>query len=218
MIKRHIAVIAFDGISPFHLSIPSIVFGEDRVEEGIPPYEVTVCSLENRPIKTNAGFSIVTESGLSGLMSADMVIVPSWRITYSDSPLENLIKALKEAHQRGTVIVGLCLGTFVLAATGLLNGRRATTHWRYVAELSRRFPDVQVDANVLWVDHGDVVTSAGTTAGIDCCLHLMRKDCGTQVVNRVARRLVTAPHRSGDQAQFIERPLRAGGVLHQSEI
>ena len=207
MIMKKVAVLAFDGISPFHLSVPSVVLGEDRTEDGIPRYDVTVCTAEERPIRTNAGFSVFVPNGLASLESAQMVIVPSWRKPGEDEPPEPLIDALVAAHRRGAKIVGLCLGSFVLAAAGLLNGRRATTHWRYTEELARQYPNVHIDPDVLWVDGGDVVTSAGTAAALDCCLHLVRQDYGARVAARIARRLVIPPHRSGSQAQYIEKPL-----------
>lgn len=201
-----VAVVAFEGISPFHLSIPSVVMGEDRSEDGIPHYHVRVCAEHGGPIATNAGYGLSTDHGLEGLDDAGMVIVPSWRDP-AELPPGRLVDALRRAHARGAKVVGLCLGAFVLAACGLLDGRRATTHWRHAADLARRYPLIQVDASVLWVDHGDVVTSAGTAAAIDCCLNLVRQDHGAAVAARLARRLVMAPHRSGSQAQFIEHPL-----------
>lgn len=202
---KQIAVVAFEGISPFHLSIPSLVFGEDRSEDGIPVYDVTVCAVRTGLLKTSAGYSIVVNEGLAALDSADMVIIPSW--TISESPPDALRTSIISAHNRGAIVVGLCLGAFVVASTGLLDGRRATTHWRYASTLANRYPAIQVDEKVLWVDHGDIITSAGTVASIDCCLYLIRKDYGGEVANRVARRLVIPPHRMGNQAQFIERPL-----------
>ncbi len=205
MIEKHVAVVAFQGISPFHLSVSSVVFGEDPSEKGILSYHVRVCAVEPGSIKTSAGYSIMLEQGLTALESADMIILPSWNL--AESPPKRLISAILAAHRRGAVIVGLCLGAFVLASTGLLDGRRATTHWRYAADLARQYPGVQIDANVLWVDHGDVVTSAGAVASLDCALHLLGKDGGVDVANRVARRLVIAANRSGGHAQVVERPV-----------
>lgn len=204
--NNSVAVVAFDGISPFHLSIPSVVMGEDRTADGIPRYNVQVCAVEPGTIMTSAGYGLIAELGLDALGDAQTVIVPSWLDPYT-APPDRLLDALQAVHARGGRVVGLCLGAFALAAAGLLNGRRATTHWRYVAELSRRYPEIDVDASVLWVDLEDVVTSAGTAAAIDCCLHLVRRDHGAHIANRLARRLVMAPHRSGSQAQFIEHPV-----------
>ena len=205
MRTRTIAVVAFDGISPFHLSVPGLVFGEDRTEEGVPRFPVRVCALQ-RHITTSGGFSIEAPHGLEALSRAGMVIVPSWR-NVAERPPDALLAALRRAHARGATVVGLCLGAFVLAYAGLLEGRRATTHWRWADDFRRRFPSVRLDAHVLYIDEGRVVTSAGTAAAIDCCLHLMRARVGAEVANRVARRIVVAPHRQGGQAQFVEAPL-----------
>jgi transcriptional regulator GlxA family with amidase domain len=203
-----IAVIAFDGISPFHLSVPCLVFGEDRTSAGVPRFDVRVCAVQRRPLRTTAGFTIDAPHGLAALRKAQTVIVPSWRDDGEPAPPE-LLRALQAAHRRGATIVGLCLGAFVLAEAGLLDGRPATTHWHLVPEFARRFPQVPLQPDVLYVDHGDVLTSAGTAAGIDCCLHLLRSRHGAEAANRAARRMVVAPHRQGGQAQYIEQPVRA---------
>lgn len=208
---RVVAVVAFDGISPFHLSVPCAVFGEDRTAGGVPRYEVLVCSADPGPIRTSAGFSIAGSRPLTALRRAATVIVPSWRDPL-EAPPPALLSELRAAHRRGARIVGLCLGSFVLAAAGLLDGRRATTHWSWAAEFSRRHPGVAFDPSVLYVDEGDVLTSAGTAAAIDCCLHLLRSDCGAEAASYVARRMVVPPHRQGGQAQYIEAPLPAPGA------
>jgi transcriptional regulator GlxA family with amidase domain len=200
-----IAVVAFDGISPFHLAVPCAVFGEDRRDAGVPRFAMLICAATRPPLRTSVGFTIDTPYGLKDLAKAATIIVPSWRL--QDEPPKPLLKALRDAHARGAQLVGLCLGSFVLAAAGLLDGRPATTHWIAAAEFARRYPRVRLAADVLYVDDGDVLTSAGTAAGIDCCLHLLRKKCGAEVANRVARRMVVPPHRSGGQAQYIEQPL-----------
>ncbi|MHB8564776.1 MAG: helix-turn-helix domain-containing protein [Acidiferrobacteraceae bacterium] len=201
-----IAVIAFSGISPFHLAVPSMVFGEDRRAAGVPPFEVLVCAAEPGPLPTSAGFLIQTPYGLGDLARAQTIIVPSWR-NPEERPPASLLRALRVAQARGARLVGLCLGSFVLAAAGILDGRPATTHWLWVDELARRYPEVEVRPDVLYIDDGDVVTSAGTAAGIDCCLHLLRMQCGAEIANYVARRMVVPPHRQGGQAQYIERPV-----------
>ncbi|GLH73462.1 transcriptional regulator [Geothrix limicola] len=201
----NLAVIAFDRISPFHLSVPCAVF-EARPDLGVPPYNLRVCGAEPGPLRTSAGFEIRTRHGLGALSWADTIIVPSWRDPL-ERPPETLLRALQRAHARGARIVGLCLGAFVLAEAGLLDGRPATTHWHWADLFSRRFPQVRLDADVLYVDDGEVLTSAGAAAGIDCCLHLLRSRCGAEVANAVARRMVVQPHRQGGQAQFIEQPV-----------
>jgi transcriptional regulator GlxA family with amidase domain len=203
---RTIAVVAFDRISPFHLSVPWLVFGEDRRDDGIPAAEVAVCAECPGSLQTSAGFSIDAPYGLDRLAYADTVIVPSWRDP-AEPPSPAVVEALRAAHARGATVVGLCLGAFVLAHAGLLDGRRATTHWRWAGEFARRFPKVRLDPGVLYVEDGDVLTSAGTAASLDCCLHLLRASIGAELANRVARRLVVSPHRQGGQAQFIEQPM-----------
>jgi transcriptional regulator GlxA family with amidase domain len=200
-----IAVIAFDGISPFHLSVPCLVF-DNRFDPDMPKFRMLVCATDDEPLQTSAGFSLVTRHKLAALRRADIVIVPSWHDDCRPAP-PALLNALRRAQQRGARLVGLCLGAFVLAEAGLLDGRTVTTHWYFAQALAQRYPAVRVDRDVLYVDEGDVLTSAGVAAGLDCCLHLLRRLCGAETSNRVARRLVIAPHRQGGQAQFIERPL-----------
>ncbi len=202
-----IAVLAFDGIGPLHLAVPCSVFGEDRRDAGVPRFRVLVCALEKTPLRTSAGFSVETRSGLADLAKAGTIVVPGWHRPYV-APPEALLQALRRAHARGIRLVGLCLGSFVLAAAGLLDGRPATTHWAAMEEFAKRFPRVRVDRNVLYIDDGDILTSAGGTAAIDCCLHLLRKMCGAEIAHRVARRLVVPPHRQGSQAQFAEPAVR----------
>src|SRR3569623_721625 len=201
-----IGVVAFEGISPFHLSVPCAVFGEDRSEDGIPRNEVIVCAERPGRLTTTAGFSIEAMERLSRLSKVDTVIIPSWR-NPEERASEDLLRALRAAHARGAKIVGLCLGAFVLAQAGLLDGRRATTHWRWAEVFSRQFPKVKLEQEALYVEDGNLLTSAGTAAGLDCCLHLLRTQIGAELANRVARRLVVSPHRQGGQAQFIEQPV-----------
>lgn len=205
---QRIAVVAFDGISPFHLSVPCLVFGEDRGIAGVPRFDVKVCAGEPGRLATSAGFSIDVDHGLEAIARAAIVIVPSWHDDVRPAP-EPLLRALRAAHKRGAVIVGLCLGAFVLAEARLLDERPATTHWYLAHAFAERFSSVQLVPEVLYVDDGDIVTSAGTAAGLDCCLHLLRRLCGAEAANRAARSMVVAPHRQGGQAQFIEHPVRA---------
>lgn len=201
-----IAVVAFDRISAFHLSIPCAVF-EDRGIPGLAPFKVQVCAAEPGPLRTSAGFSIHASHGLRALARAGTIVVPSWRDP-SERPPEALLAALRRARQRGALIVGLCLGAFVLAEAGLLEGRPATTHWMWTRAFAERFPGVRVQPDVLYVDDGEVLTSAGTAAGIDCCLHLLRARRGAEAANAVARRMVVQPHRQGGQSQYIEQPVQ----------
>ena len=201
-----VAAVAFDGISPFHLSVPCVVFAEDRSDGGVLGFKFRVCSIDPGPLSTTAGFSIAATHGLDALADADTIIVPTWRDP-DEAPPAALLDALRAAHARGAQLVGLCLGAYVLAAAGLLDGRPATTHWAWAADFARRFPDVKVDPQVLYVDDGDILTSAGTAAGLDCCLHVVRKLCGAQSANYIARRLVVPPHRQGGQAQYVQQPM-----------
>lgn len=201
-----VGVVVFDDIIPFHLSVPCAVFEKATHDDGSLCYQLFICATHPGPLKTNSGFSIVAEHSLMQLADVDMVVVPSW----SDpqvSPPEELLLALQQAVQRGAQVVGLCLGAFVLGAAGLLSQRRATTHWRWMADFERLYPDVAIDRDVLYIDEGQIVTSAGTAASIDCCLHLVREQCGVDVANSVARMLVVPPHRQGGQAQYIEQPV-----------
>lgn len=176
-------------------------------------FELVVCSAEAGPVRTSAGFGLTGLATLSALKKADVIVVPSWRDVNESAPVR-LLDALRQAHTRGAQVVGLCLGAHVLAEAGLLDGRRATTHWEYATAMSERYPAVDVDADVLYIEDGNVLTSAGTAAGIDACLHLLRQRVGAAEANRVARRMVVPAHREGGQAQFIEQPLprTAGGA------
>jgi transcriptional regulator GlxA family with amidase domain len=201
-----IAVIAFNDVNPFHLSVPHVVFRTYPEIDGLPDYVLKVCAVDPSPLRTSAGFSISTEHDLSALTQAQIIIVPGWRDA-NEIPPQALLDALAAARKHGATIVGLCLGAFVLAAAGMLDDKKATTHWRWSDELTRRYPKVTVDPDVLYVDEDGIVTSAGSAAAIDCCLHLLRDRCGAEIANHVARRLVVSPHRQGGQAQYIEQPV-----------
>lgn len=210
MIVKSIGVVAFRNISPFQLSVPCLVFGENSLTSDGPRFQIKVCRLEEGEMETRVGFSIQAPYPLAELTTCDMVIVPSWRAPREEPP-EELLAALIAAHKRGAIIVGLCTGAFVMAAAGILDHRSATTHWLLTEELARRYPAIEVRPEVLYVDDGQVITSAGVAAGLDCCLHLLRRLCGAEVAGRVARRLVVSPHRQGGQAQYIEQPIKESG-------
>jgi AraC family transcriptional activator FtrA len=169
-------------------------------------YQFAVSAAEPGPLRATGGIRVLADGDLSLLSRADTIIVPGWRGPREPVP-DQLVMALRTAHERGARLVSICSGVFVLAATGLLAGRRATTHWHYTAELSAAYPDVNYVSDVLYVDEGNILTSAGSAAGIDLCLHIVRRDFGREAANRVARRLVVPAHREGNQAQFIERPV-----------
>ena len=218
MRKNSIAVIVFDRISPFHLSIPCIIFGEDRSGKCPVKFVVKVCSLEQGPISTSAGFTMETRYGLKDIAKASIIFVPTWRDT-NEVPPKPLLDALRKAHKRGALIVGLCLGTYVLAAAGLLDGLEATTHWGWAADLAARYPEIKVNPDVLYVDQGNIITSAGTASAIDCCLHIIRREYGANLANYMARRMVVSPHRQGGQAQFIQQPVREVSTMDRfSEV
>ncbi len=202
--------VAFDGLAPFELSIVVEVFGLRRPELDVPWYELTVCAGDPPPLRALGGLTIDVEHGVEAIAGAGTVIVPAWPRIGEPVPAP-VVEALRAAHERGARLVSICSGAFVLAATGLLDGRRAATHWRYAEALRRLHPAVRVDPDILYTDDGDVLTSAGSAAGIDLALHIVRTDHGSAVANQVARRLVVAPHREGGRAQVVERPLPEPG-------
>jgi len=200
-----VAVLAYEGLGTFEFGIVVELFGLPRPELDCW-YTFEVCGLEKGPLHATGGVSVLPRRGLNGLLDANTIIIPGWR-NPEEPPPQRLIRMLTAAHERGARLVSICSGIFVLAATGLLNGKRATTHWRYIEKLSSAFPAIQLQPDVLYVDEGNILTSAGSAAGIDLCLHVIRKDFGTLTTNRVARRLVVSPHREGGQAQFIDKPV-----------
>jgi transcriptional regulator GlxA family with amidase domain len=208
---QDVAVIALDGFSPFELGVICEVFGSDRTEDGLPSYRFAVVAGEPGPLRSEAGFIMHTEFGLGRLESADLIAVPAVahdRLQRGrDDVPPALLDALRRGADRGATVLSICTGAFVLAAAGLLDGRRCTTHWRHTDELAEFCPAADVDPAVLYVDDDAVITSAGTAAGIDACLYLVRKEQGSQVANAIARRMVVPPHRDGGQAQYVERPL-----------
>ncbi|HZD99729.1 MAG TPA: helix-turn-helix domain-containing protein [Micromonosporaceae bacterium] len=202
---RSVAVLAFDGIAAFELGVVCEVFGTDRTADGFPGYEFLVCSVDGKPIRTQSGFEITPQSDLTPLGWADLVVVPAHPID-SVAP-EAALEALRAANDRGARLLSVCSGAFVLGQAGLLDGRHCTTHWRHAAELSERFPAALVDPAVLYVADGNLLTSAGTAAGIDACLHFVREVHGSAVATKLARRMVVPPHRDGGQSQYVESPL-----------
>jgi transcriptional regulator GlxA family with amidase domain len=197
-----VAVLAYEGVSMFGLGVTAEVFGCDRSAAGLPRYDYALTAAEPGVIRTDVGVPIVVESGLDRFSAADLGIVVCWD-EIDVLPPEPVLQALRALAGRGGRVLSHCTGAFALAAAGLLDGRRATTHWQYAARLASRYPAVDVDPGVLYVDDGQVITSAGTAAGIDACLHLLRQEHGAAVANAVARRMVVPPHRDGGQAQFV---------------
>ncbi|MCX4781207.1 GlxA family transcriptional regulator [Streptomyces sp. NBC_01264] len=209
--RRHrIAVLALPGVPPFELGIPSRVFGSAVDHSGAALYEVVVCTADGGPVLSDAGFGIQPAAGPEALAEADTVIVPPTHAMPElalGGPLPPEVAAAIAGIRPGTRLVSICTGSYVLAAAGLLDGRPATTHWNLAPEFRRAYPKVKVDEDVLFVDDGDVLTSAGVAAGVDLCLHLIRCDHGASVTNRAARTCVVPPWRDGGQAQYIDRPV-----------
>ncbi|WP_149086362.1 transcriptional regulator FtrA [Pseudomonas prosekii] len=203
-----VAILAYDGLCTFEFGIAVEIFGLTRPEFDFPWYQHQIVAVDDGPMRAMGGIQVLADGGMPLLETARTIIVPGWRDRQAPVP-EALLVALRQAHARGARLLSICSGVFVLAATGLLDGHRATTHWRYTDELAERFPNILVDPDVLYVDSGQLITSAGSAAGIDACLHLVARDFGTQVANSVARRLVMSPQRTGGQAQFIPAPVSA---------
>jgi len=199
-----------DGVAPFELAVICEVFGLARPEILDPwPYELVLASPVGPRVRTNQGWYVDGARSLAALDRADTIVVPAWSGNAGLLPPEPMLAALRRAYRRGARLMSVCSGAFALAHAGLLDGGRATTHWRYTDQLAAAFPDIEVDPNVLYVDEGQILTSAGTAAGIDLCLHVFRLDHGVEVANAVARRMVVPPHRDGGQAQFVEAPVDA---------
>lgn len=201
-----VAVLAYDGLCTFEFGVAYEVFGLPRPEMGRDWYRYRAVAVEDGPMRAAGGLTVTADAGLDQLAEADLIVVPGWRTIDAAAP-EPLLRALRDANRRGARIMSLCSGITVLAQVGLLSGLKATTHWRYAASIAACFPDVQLDPTVLYVDNGSVLTAAGSAAGIDLCLHVVRRDFGTDAANSVARRLVVPPHREGGQAQFIIGPV-----------
>jgi transcriptional regulator GlxA family with amidase domain len=207
MTLRDVSVIVLPGVSPFELGVACEGFGLDRSDQGLPNYDFALVSLEEGPVRTQAGFDILTPHRLERTRSSDLVIIPACGtgIDYD----ERILQALRDAVNRGARVMSICSGAFVLGAAGLLEGRSCTTHWRYANQLAAAFPEARVEPDVLYVEDRGVLTSAGTAAGLDLVLHIMRTEHGADVANTVARRMVMPPHRDGGQAQYVQAPVAA---------
>lgn len=204
---QHLVVaLAYDGLCTFEFGVAVEIFGLPRPELGDNWYRFAVAAVDEGELRATGGIRIMTEGGVALLEQADTIIVPGWRGAQMPVP-EPLCQALRQAHLRGCRIMSICSGVFVLAAAGLLNGRKATTHWRYTDQLRQRYPTIEVLEDALYYDEGRVMTSAGSAAGIDLCLHVVRTDFGRDIANNVARRLVVQPHRDGTQTQKVTAPV-----------
>jgi transcriptional regulator GlxA family with amidase domain len=216
MALNKVVTLLFPGIHPFEFGVACEAFGMDRSEQGLPVYDFVVAAEDSQPVPTHNGFTISTEYRFEEALTADLVIVSAGDAVASIP--EAVIRTLSEAYANGAAVMSLCSGAFALGAAGLLDGRRCTTHWRHAAELARRYPTARVDPNVLYVCDERVYTSAGTAAGLDLCLHLMRNEHGAEVANAVARRMIVPPHRDGGQAQYIDVPVPPSGSDGLAEL
>ena len=201
----NVAVIAYDGVAPFELGVLCEAWAVNRSDQGLPSFDFALCSPHGRPVATTAGFSLQVEHDLARADEADLVAIPA--VPRDREVPADVIEALRAAYDRGARVMSVCTGAFALGAAGLLDGRECTTHWHYSAELARRYPQARVLPEVLYVDADPVITSAGTAAGLDACLHVWRKEFGAAVAGAVARRMVVPPQRDGGQAQFIATPV-----------
>jgi transcriptional regulator GlxA family with amidase domain len=208
VVLRDVVAVVYDGVGSFGLGVVSEVFGYDRSADGLPSYDFAVVTARPGRVRTDTGLQLVVEHGLERLATADLVCVLGWE-DVDAVPDEALLQALRDAVARGARVMSHCTGAYVLAASGLLDGRRIATHWRSAADLAARYPSVTVDPDVLYVDDDPVFTSAGTAAGIDTCLYLLRREHGAAVDNAVARRMVVPPHREGGQAQYVDAAVPA---------
>jgi transcriptional regulator GlxA family with amidase domain len=210
---HRVAILCFDGLVAFDIAAPGQAFMLAARPGGVPLYEVTTCSLDAQPVRTTSGFQVVPGSRPAALQQADTIVVPGYAAIL-DPPPEEVLAAIRAAASRGARLMSICTGAFALAHSGVLDGRRATTHWAWAGEMARRFPAVEVEPDALFVDEGEVLTSAGLSAGIDLSLHVIRRDFGVAAGERVARHMVAPPHREGGQAQFFRpEPPDGGGSL-----
>lgn len=199
-----VAIVAVDGFSPFHYSVPCILFGD--TVSGKKRFEVTICAEKPGLLTSRDGFALNAAQDYSAIGQADIVVVPYWQHVL-ERPPKTLLDSLVQARDKGAQIVGLCLGSFVLGYAGILDGKRAATHWEFERQFQSLFPAVALDINALYVDDDNIITSAGTAAALDCCLYIIRQRFGSEVANQIARRMIVPPHREGGQAQFIAQPV-----------
>lgn len=205
-VNHRVVALAYDGLCTFEFGCVVELFALDRPELGVEWYDFAVCSAERGPLRAAGGIEVRVPNSLSLLDEADTIVIPGWR-NADEVPPPSLLRRIRAAYERGARLCTICSGVFVLAAAGVLDGRTVTTHWRYAERLSKRYPAVTVEPNSLYIDSGQVLTSAGSAAGLDMLLHLVRRDYGAKIANQVAQRLVIPPHREGGQAQYLPRPM-----------
>jgi AraC family transcriptional activator FtrA len=208
---HHVAILAYDRLCTFEFGCAVELFALDRPELQVTWYSYAVCAAESGPLRAAGGLALQVPHGLDALDAADTIVIPGWRDP-NEAPPPRLMQSLRQAHARGARLCSICSGAFVLAHAGLLDGRRATTHFRHFERLAADFPDIAIEADALYVEDGNIVTSAGSAAGLDMLLHLVRSDFGADIANQVAQRLVIPAHRDGDQVQRIARPLPRAGT------
>lgn len=201
-----VVALAYDGLCTFEFGCTVELFALNRPELGVQWYDFAVCSAERGALRAAGGIEVRVPNTLALLDSADIIVIPGWR-NADEAPPPALVKKIRAAYERGARLCTICSGVFVLAAAGILDGKTVTTHWRYLEKLKRRYPAVNIQANALYVDQGQILTSAGSAAGLDMLIHLVRRDYGARIANLVAQRLVIPPHREGGQAQFLPRPI-----------
>jgi len=205
MALKSVSTLVLDGLAIFEFGVLCEVFGIDRTSDGVPNFDFKVCGPEpGRPLRTNVGATLIPDHGLDHLVGADLVAIPAMP---TEDYLPEALKAVRAAADSGSIILTVCSGAFLAGAAGLLDGRPCTTHWMHADELARRYPPARVDRNVLFADDGNLITSAGTAAGIDACLHLVRRELGAEITNKIARRMVVPPQRDGGQRQYIDQPI-----------
>jgi AraC family transcriptional activator FtrA len=205
--KRHrVVALAYDNLCTFEFGCTVELFDLNRPELGVTWYDFAVCSVERGTLRAAGGIEVRVPNSIALIDKADTIVIPGWRDA-DELPSPALLKKIRAAYERGARFCTICSGVFVLAAAGILDGKTVTTHWRYTDKLKQRYPTVNVEPNALYVDEGQILTSAGSAAGLDMLIHLVRRDYGARVANMVAQRLVIPPHREGGQAQYLPRPI-----------
>ena len=212
--RKQVVALAYDGLCTFEYGIVAEIFGLARPELGPDWYQFKTVAVEDGPLRAAGGLEFSASGTMADLKRAGTIIIPGWRGKDADVPA-SLCKLLQDAHKRGARLVSICSGVYVLAAAGLLDGRNVTTHWRYADDLATRYPEIIVEPDSLYIDDGDILTSAGSSAGIDLCIHIVRQDFGAKIANSVARRLVMHAHRQGGQSQYIEQPVPKSHEAHR---
>lgn len=215
---RSVAVVIQPGFAPFEFGLACEAFGLDRSDDGIPNFDFRIVAPDPGVVPSNIGFSVNVEFGLEAAADVDILVLAPIPREHWGAVDPRVIESVRAAHARGAWLLSVCSGSFVIAASGVLDGKRGTTHWRYADVMARMYPAIEVDPDVLYVQSGNIITSAGTAAGLDACLHLLRQELGSELANRIARRMVVAPQRDGGQAQFIASPIPVDASLSLAPV